>query len=210
MEAIEPMKTFTNRSTVNFFALALICLALPVLSGAALAQEQVTPKPVAYTTAPKLVIAKVRSGEEDVYDVRGKVTFTVTAANSDDTIAGTLNYTIPDDARQKISQLTGRPLNTIKSTLTQQGVIANFQKGTGAPLINLEISSFDADVSGAKLRFNRIVVDIPGRQGGNLAKYSLEEVEVLFTVWTRQINTGRQARGVIGRLNRVINGEADQ
>jgi hypothetical protein len=89
-------------------------------------------------------------------------------------------------------------------------VIANFQKGTGAPLINLEISSFDADVSGAKLRFNRIVVDIPGRQGGNLAKYSLEEVEVLFTVWTRQINTGRQARGVIGRLNRVINGEADQ
>jgi hypothetical protein len=210
MEAIEPMKTFTNRSTFNFYALALICLALPVLSSAALAQEQVTPKPVAYTTAPKLVIAKVRSGEEEVYDVRGKVTFTVTAANSDDTIAGTLNYTIPDDARQKISQLTGRPLNTIKSTLTQQGVIANFQKGTGAPLINLEISSFDADVSGAKLRFNRIVVDIPGRQGGNLAKYSLEEVEVLFTVWTRQINTGRQARGVIGRLNRVINGEADQ
>jgi len=85
-----------------------------------------------------------------------------------------------------------------------------FQKGTGAPLINLEISPFEADINGAKMRFNRIVLDIPGRQGGNIARYTPDEIEVLITVWTRQINNGRQARGVIARLNRVINGEADQ
>ena len=203
------MNMFTTKLTGKIMALAIALLGIPGV-GTLVAAQEAPPRPVAYTTAPKLVIAKIRSGEEDVYDVRGKVTFTVTAANSDDTIAGTLNYTIPDDARQKIAQMTGKAVNTIKSTLTQQGVIATFQKGTGAPLIHLEISPFDTDVNGAKLRFNRIVVDIPGRQGGNIARYSTDEVEVLFTVWTRQINNGRQARGVIARLNRAINGEADQ
>ncbi len=210
MEASLEMKMSTIRLTASAITLAIGLLALTGFVAPAMAQDD-QPRPVAYTTAPKLVIAKIRSGDADVYDVRGKVTFTVTAANSDDTIAGTLNYTIPDDARQKISQLTGRPLNTIKSTLTQPGVVANFQKGTGAPLIHLEISPFDSDVNGAKLRFNRIVVDINGRQGGpTIRKYTNEEIEVLFTVWTRQINNGRQARGVIARLNRAINGEADQ
>jgi len=186
-------------------------LLIAGMTSVSFAQDE-QPRPVTYTTAPKLVIAKIRGGNnEDIYDVRGKVTFTIVAANSDDTIAGTLNYSIPEDARQKISQMTGKPVNLVKSTATVQGVIANFQSGTGAPLIHLEVSPFDTDVNGAKLHFNRIVVDIPGRQGGpTIKKYSTEEVEVLFTVWTRQINNGRQARGVISRLNRTINGEADQ
>ncbi|NBO63814.1 MAG: hypothetical protein EBU88_02990 [Acidobacteria bacterium] len=193
------------------FAPLFLALLVAGLTSVSFGQDE-QPRPVTYTTAPKLVIAKLRGGNnEDVYDVRGKVTFTVVAANSDDTIAGTVSYSIPDDARQKISQMTGKPLNVIKSTLTVQGVIANFQSGTGAPLIHLEISPFDNDVNGVKIHFNRIVVDIPGRQGGPaVKKYTLEEVEVLFTVWTRQINNGRQARGVISRLNRTINGEADQ
>ncbi|NDD63067.1 MAG: hypothetical protein EBZ36_03660 [Acidobacteria bacterium] len=205
------MKTTTLKliKTATYPLIALLLAAN--LAPVSRAQDE-QPRPVTYTTAPKLVIAKIRgSNNEDVYDVRGKVTFTIVAANSDDTIAGTLNYTLPDDARQKISQMTGKPVNLIKSTVTMQGVIANFQNGTGAPLIHLEISPFDTDVNGAKLHLNRIVVDIPGRQGGPaVKKYTTEEVEVLFTVWTRQINNGRQARGVISRLNRTINGEADQ
>lgn len=201
------MPRFT-RITLSTLTLMLLIAGLTSVS---LAQDE-QPRPVTYTTAPKLVIAKIRGGNnEDIYDVRGKVTFTIVAANSDDTIAGTLNYSIPDDARQKIAQMTGKPVNLVKSTVTVQGVIANFQSGTGAPLIHLEVSPFDTDVNGAKLHFNRIVVDIPGRQGGSsIKKYTTEEVEVLFTVWTRQINNGRQARGVISRLNRTINGEADQ
>lgn len=205
------MKMSPLKLTTKVASSLILTLMIVGLTSVAFAQDE-QPRPVTYTTAPKLVIAKIRGGNnEDIYDVRGKVTFTIVAANSDDTIAGTLNYSIPDDARQKISQMTGKPVNVIKSTVTVQGVIANFQSGTGAPLIHLEISPFDSDVNGAKLHFNRIVVDIPGRQGGPaIKKYTNEEVEVLFTVWTRQINNGRQARGVIGRLNRTINGEADQ
>ena len=205
------MKISMPRFTRITLSTLTLMLLIAGLTSVTLAQDE-QPRPVTYTTAPKLVIAKIRGGNnEDIYDVRGKVTFTIVAANSDDTIAGTLNYSIPEDARQKIAQMTGKPVNLVKSTVTVQGVIANFQSGTGAPLIHLEVSPFDTDVNGAKLHFNRIVVDIPGRQGSpSIKKYTTEEVEVLFTVWTRQINNGRQARGVISRLNRTINGEADQ
>ena len=208
MEAIDQMKMISTKLAGSIL-FAMTCVFF--LSAPALAQgQQATPKPVVFTTAPKLVIAKLRSGEQDVYDVRGKVTFTVTAANSDDTIAGTLNYTIPDDARQKIAQMSGKPINSVKTAVSQANVVAAFQKGTGAPLIHLEISPMDVDVSGVKMRFNRIVVDINGREGGNVTPYSVEEMEALFTVWTRQINNGRARRGIIARMNRAINGESDQ
>ncbi len=171
--------------------------------------QQAVPKPVAYTTAPKLVIAKLRNNEQDVHDVRGKVSFTITAANSDDTIVGTLTYSIPDADRQKIAAVSGKALNTVPSTVTQKDVIASFQKATAPPVLHLEINAMDLDVSGLKMRFNRIVLDVNAREGGNVAFYTNEEIEALITVWARQILNGRSRRGVIARMNKVINGEAD-
>jgi hypothetical protein len=185
----------------------MIALLAATLSLGAFAQ---TPKPVAYTTAPKLTIAKLKSGETDVYDVRGKATYTVTAANSDDTLAGVMNYTIPDDARQKIATLTGKPLGSVPSTITRKDVVAGFQKGTGGPVIHLEIGSMDVDVAGAKLYFNRITLDINGRDSGNYPKFTNEEMEAMFTVWARQIGSGRARRGIIAAVNRRIAGEDDQ
>jgi len=170
--------------------------------------QNVTPKPVVYTTGAKLTVAKLKTGETDVYDVRGKVSFTVTAANSDDTVAGTLNYTIPDDARQKIAGLTGKPLNSIPSSITRKDVVAGFQKATAPPIINLEISPMDVDVLGAKVHFNRIVLDVNAKETG--AKFSNDEMEALFTVWARQILNGRSRRGIIAAMNRRIAGEDDQ
>lgn len=169
-----------------------------------------TPKPVVYTTAPKLTIAKLKSGEADVYDVRGKVTYTVTAANSDDTLAGEMNYAIPDDARQKISSLTGKPLASVPSTINRKDVLANFQKGTTGPVIHLEIAAMDVDVAGAKLHFNRITLDLNGRDAGNYPKFTNEEMEAMFTIWARQIGAGRARRGIIAAVNRRIAGEDDQ
>jgi hypothetical protein len=34
-------------------------------------------------------------------------------------------------------------------------------------------------------------------------------MEALFTVWARQINNNRARRGVIARMNKVINGEPE-
>jgi hypothetical protein len=168
----------------------------------------VTPKPVAFATTPKMTIAKLKNGEQDVYEVRGKASFTVTAANSDDTIAGTFNYTIPDDARQKIASISGKPLNTIPSNLTRKDTLAYFQEGTAAPVIHLELKPMEFDVSGVKLAINRVVLDINGRDSTS-AYYSKDEMEALFTIWARQINTKRSRRGIISRMNKVINGEPD-
>lgn len=173
--------------------------------GIAQAQSQATPKPVTFTTAPKTVIAKL--GDTD--SVNGKLTYTITAANSDDTVAGTINYTIPDATRQRIAAMTGKQLNVIPNNVTRKDVVANFQKGTKAPIINLELDPMEVDVAGAKLKFNRVVLDINGREGGNTTLYTNEEMEVLFNAWAKQINAGRPRRGIVARMNRAINGEPD-
>jgi len=171
--------------------------------------QVVTPKPVVFSTAAKLTVAKLKNGETDVYDVRGKVSFTVTAANSDDTVAGTMNYTIPDDARQKIAAMTGKPLNSVPSSITRKDVVAGFQKLTAPPIIHMEINPIDVDVAGAKMRFNRIVLDVNARESSE-TKFSNDEMEALFTIWARQIAAGRSRRGVIATMNRRIAGEDDQ
>jgi hypothetical protein len=189
-----------------------IALTLVVLTGVSVianAQAKITPKPVVYTTTPKLAIAKLKQSETDVYDVRGKISFTLTAANSDDTVAGTITYTIPDDARQKIASMTGKPLASVPSTVTRRDVIASFQKATAPPIIHLEISPMDVDVAGAKLHFNRVQLDVAAREGGDPARFSNEEMEALFTAWARQILAGRARRGIISAMNRRIAGEDD-
>lgn len=193
------MNTTLSRISMTF----LFLLGLGIFAGAQ------TPKPMAYTTAAKLTIAKLKTGETDVYDVRGKITYTVTAANSDDTVAGTMNYTLPDDARQKIAAMTGKQLNAVPSSITRKDVVAGFQKGTGGAVIHLEISPMDVDVVGANLHFNRVTLDVNGREG-NVSKFTNEEIEALFTAWAKQINAGRQRRGIIAAMNKRIAGEDDQ
>ncbi|HKQ74958.1 MAG TPA: hypothetical protein VJ810_14785 [Blastocatellia bacterium] len=167
-----------------------------------------TPKPVVFTTATKVTVAKLKTSETDIYDVRGKITYTITAANSDDTVAGTVNYTLPDDARQKIAAITGKPLNSVPSSFTKKDTVAGFQKMTAPPIIHLEISPMEVDVAGAKVNFNRITLDVNGRESTD-QKYSNEEFETLLTVWARQIANGRPRRGIITRLNKLIAGEPE-
>lgn len=184
----------------------VIGVCLLALNIAALAQKAPTPpKPTAYTTAPKLAIGKINDTEE----VRGKLTFTVTAANSDDTVAGTVNYVIPDESRQRLATLTGKPLTQVPTNVTRKDVVASFQKGTEPPVIHLELTGLDVDVLGAKIKFNRVVLDINARPSED-SKYTKEEMEALFTNWAKQINSGRSRRGIIARMNRAINGEEDQ
>jgi hypothetical protein len=199
-----------NMNTKLSRAFVAVALMLGVGVVASAQAPQVTPKAVAYTTAPKLVIAKLKSGEQDAYDVRGKVSFTITAANSDDTVAGTFAYTIPDDARQKIAAMSGKAVSAVPANITRKDVVAAFQKATQPPILHLEINAMDVDVAGVKLHFNRIALDINARDPNTSSTpYSNDEIEALFTKWVQQINAGRARRGVIARMNRVINGEPD-
>jgi len=192
-----------NTKLSHTFLLGACLLALNVVAFAQ--AKPVTPKPTVYTTAPKLAIGKINDAEE----VRGQLTFTVTAANSDDTVAGTVNFAIPDASRQRIAQLTGKPLAQVPNSAVRKDVVVQFQKGTEPPVIHLEITGLEMDVVGAKLKFNRIVLDVNARPSED-SKYTKEEMEALFTIWARQINSGRSRRGIIARMNKAINGEEDQ
>jgi hypothetical protein len=197
------------KTTLTRIALVAICLTS--LSLLAVAQGQpatIQPKPVAYNTKVKLVIAKLKQGEADAYEVRGQFTYTLTGANSDDTLVGTINYTVPDDARQKIAAMSGKPLAQVPATFSQKNVVAEFQKGTGMPLIHLEIKPMDVSILGVTTRFGRIVLDVPGRESEN-SRYTVAEMEALLTNWARQIQNGRSRRGIIARVIKVINGEED-
>jgi hypothetical protein len=151
--------------------------------------------PVVYTTPPKTSVAKFKLGESEAREVRGKVTFTLTAANYDDTVVGTLVFTIPEEARKKIAEATGEALTSIPAIVSQKDVAAGFRKGTSCPVVSLEIGATEMDVAGAKLSFDRVVVNVIETP---------EEVPQHFCVWSRQINTNRQRRGIIASLNRLI------
>lgn len=169
--------------------------------------REVIPKPTAYTTTPKTFIAKLKNGEQDVYDIVGNISFTVTAANSDDTVAGTVDYTIPDEARRKIAAQSGKPLNSVPNSITRKEVTASFEQATALPVIHLLINPMEVDVAGAKVYFNSVTLDINARPSGSRTKYTNEEIESLFTIWVRQILDGRARHGIIARMNKVINGK---
>jgi hypothetical protein len=85
---------------------------------------------VVYTTPPKMSVAKLKLGESGAREVRGNVTFTLTAANYNDTVVGTLVFTIPEEARKKIAEASGEPLTSIPASVSQKDVAAGFRKGT--------------------------------------------------------------------------------
>jgi len=153
-------------------------------------------KPVVFTVTPKPVAARLQLGDGSNFAVHGRASLTVTAANENDTLTGTLVYTLPDDARQKIAPMAGKgSLKDVPANLTLKDVTASFRRGTACPLVHLEIQATEVDAGGAKLHFDRIVLDI---------QETPEQMNQLFCSWTRQINAQRQRRGVIAAINRLL------
>jgi hypothetical protein len=172
----------------------LLASALAQSLGAQEASARQAPQFV-YTTPYKTIVAGLKLGESEVHEVRIKVTFTITAANYDDTMVGTLVFVIPEDVRKRIAEVSCEPLSSIPSSIKRKDVVAGFRKGTSCPIVNIETGATDLDVAGAKLSFKRIVVDMIETP---------QEVPQHFCLWTRQINAKRPHRGVIASLNRLI------
>ena len=185
------MKIFTLKTF-------LVSLALVVLALSVQAQKK---KGETITTEPKLVVTKLKVGEGETFEVRGKATFTLSAANSDDSLAGTVTYTLPEDARNKIAQIKGIPVAKVPQAITQKDVVANFQKLTECPVVHLDFSAMDLVVEGANLHFNRFALDV---------KESSNPITMYICTIARQINAGLPRRGPIRRINEVINGEDSQ
>lgn len=185
-----------NTRTISAFLTALFLLALGTT---ALAQQKTSKVTIA--TPAKLVISKIKVSEGDAYEVRGKAVLTLTSANSDDSVTGVLSYALPDDARQKIATMTGKPLTQIPASVSIKDVVGRFQPATACPVVHLEFSNTQVDIAGVKAVFSRFVLDI---------NESTKEQDMLFCAWAKQINRGMSRRGIIRRINVLINGEEEE
>jgi hypothetical protein len=166
----------------------------PKVTDTQTADTRQTPQ-VVYTTPLKTVVARLKSDESGGCEVRGVITYTLAEANYNDTVVGTLIFTISEEARKKIAEASGEPLTSIPAYVSRKDVTAGFRKGTSCPVISLVIGAVELEVVGMKLSLDRVVVNVIETR---------EEVPQHFCVWARQINANRQRRGVIASLNRLI------
>ena len=148
-----------------------------------------------YTTPPKRSVAILKLGELEALEVRGVVTFTITAANYDDTMLGTVVFAISEESRKKIAEVSCEPLTSIPANVAQKNVVAVFRKGTACPIIGIELGLTELDMAVGKLSFNRLTVNVIETP---------QQVQQHFCFWTRQINANRPHRGVIASLNSLI------
>lgn len=176
----------------------LLCCVFLVVGLAAPAQ---TKKGKTITTGPKLVVTKLKVSDGEAFEVRGQATFTLAAANPDSSLAGTITYSLPNDARARMAQITGQPLAQIPQSIRQPDVVGLFQKLTECPVVHIDFPAMDMVVQGAKIHFNRFVLDI---------KEGEHEIAPYICVIARQIKQGRLYRGAVQRINEIINGEERQ
>jgi hypothetical protein len=133
--------------------------------------------------------------------IHGKASFTITSANDDDTVTGTLVFSIAEDARLKIAELNGSDLKSTPSSYSRKNIIAHFRKGTACPEITLEISKIELDLGGVIAcidRFSPVINESP------------EQISQLFCSWSRQINTNRHRLGIIAAINRLLSGDPEK
>jgi hypothetical protein len=156
--------------------------------------------PIFYTTPPK--ISRARAILDPLTEIRvdGQTIFTVTRANDDDTITGTLNFALDTESRTKLAEALKKRGATLPATFTMTGAVAHFQKGTACPIAHLEIEPLVIDSAAIKLNLPRLSLTIVEGK---------DEITPQLCFLARQIGTGRMRRGVIAALNRMIQGDTE-
>ncbi len=185
-------------------AAAVFCLlTIAVLIVFAEPQGQ-SARPVVFTTATKLVNARLITGNtaqivgKNAGTLRGTATLTIVTANEDDTVTGTLAIAFADDDRKKIGELIGKPPGTIPVNIVKKDVVAGFRNGAACPVLRLEVGETEWEIAGVKAGINRLALEIVETP---------DPIPQLFCTWTRQINAKRPRRGIIAAINRLISTE---
>lgn len=177
----------------SLFLIFLVLLTPPAHRG----------NPVVFTTQPRLALARLISSNpafsSKKITIEGRASLTVTKANDDDTITGVFVFTVAEDARIKLAEISETDLEEIPAKYSKEDVTARFQKGTTCPSIHLEITSpVDLDAAGTTMKLEHVMLDIP-ESPAKMAQY--------FCGWTRQINARRQRLGLISAINQLISPE---
>jgi hypothetical protein len=155
-------------------------------------------QPLTVATAPKPMTVKWEGADGKSVDLPGQMVFSLSQANSDDTLTGTMIYVLPDATRATLAAQTAQPLQNIPPFLMQTKVAAVWAKETGCPYLRMECGELAFEILSGKIHFKRVTLEFLETQ---------DYLPQLLCHWTRQLNTKKQRRSIITAINRALAGE---
>jgi hypothetical protein len=160
-----------------------------------------TRQPVVFSTPPQVASLTVRAPNAQPRRLDALVAYTLTSALTDDTLAGTLNISFVSISKKGKPPipLTDDLLQGLPQTISRQNVSAGFVRQTSCPRLKLQIAEVALEGSAAVIE--SFVIVLPEKQD--------DEVSQLLCFWTTQINSNRVRKGIVARINRLIQVEDD-
>lgn len=159
------------------------------------------------STEPKEIVAELKIGQRILEDVRGKVVFTPTEGNADDTLTGILIFKMSEAERKRIANQMKIALAEVPESLNKAGVIAGFERSAQCPELNFEffvrhknfdISRAEVSFGEGKLQFQPFILSFKESEG---------ELSQMLCLWAKQIQVGRGPRGIWRAFTKVLKGK---
>lgn len=171
----------------------LALLLIRASSGPVSAQSH---RPVVFSTPPQKVELILRYPDSSS-KVEARVSYTITSANADDTLTGTLGISFPGKPTKR-REPAAKVEAELPHSVSETGVVASFHKQTSCPRLGIEVGPLELTIHGKKVSIERFELAI------NETK---DEMSQLLCFWTKQINANGLRRGIVARINRLINGD---
>lgn len=156
-----------------------------------------TSLPAAYTSSSGSYILILNSAGSESIKVKVDGSFTINSAGNDDTVKGTLLFSLNEENRLKIAGRMQGGSQSVPANITRSDVIGHFVKGASCPTIRLAIEPLDLKTGGIEGRTGRLIFEFHETR---------DQMAELFCVWTRQINARKSRRGVVAAINKLMLG----
>jgi hypothetical protein len=177
---------------------SVLVAALLISSPIGLAGAQ-TRQPVVFSTPPQTMRLNIRSSSGAPRKLDALVTYTLTSAVADDTLSGrlTISFVSISKKNKPPVPLPAEALQGLPQTVTKENVSAAFAKKTACPSLKLVIGPVELD--GSPVSIEGLVIMVPEKRD--------DELSQLLCFWTTQINSNRARKGIIAKINRLLQGE---
>jgi hypothetical protein len=148
-------------------------------------------------TKPEKIKSIMRAGGEEIGELYGTISFRVDFAQNDDTLKGTLVYTVSEKSRQKIASILGKDLSEIPGTVTKSDAVAEFDMKSLCPKIILKFENVVSEIIKVELHFPRFKLTLVE---------SSQESSQLMCSYIKDLSRdrGHPARRYFPRINTLI------
>ncbi len=145
----------------------------------------------------KVLTVEVSHPSGRASSINGRASFVVSRVNPDDTLTGTLFFTVSENARERIAQLLRKTVDKVPRQYTVSDITARPEKKPKCPEFLLEFSQIGT--KGNELTFLFQQFTLPYKE-------TSQEASALFCKWANRLYTGRgHARNLAESINQLIN-----